>query len=1100
MKLDSVHMERFGTRTGLQLDPLSDKLNVVFGGQGSGKKTVFQFISWMLFGGHDDLGPRPSLNGHRTAGALEVIDGQHRRRRVIRSHDVGQPDQVRVEGVDGVDQYPHRLTQIDRTEFHRVFCFGFDRTVHVDSLLHVARTFEDTVSNDEAPLQRLRELETRIQTLRLSHRNWHLEPLESLIQRRHQVESEISDVEMRRAEHVRQLQAEYEDVAQAVAEKRRQLGMFESVLHRLEAAIDQRRAQLENVAQQAQDVRERWLEARHQQVAEIDYQVQHWRDVLRSIRDRNERLATELSQVQLQPVLPPGTNAAELCVFLRSLGYHADDIERDLLDLDTGTVVGSEDETRNYLHSVLGAALSTMRDDVQRLTGELQRQQQNSLYHQRAGELSSLRRCEAELSSLIDTLNRRRETLSLSFEYEQVGEPLRDGCRNGNLRDSDEPSAKGHLNGTRHPVYDERSLSPMDRHRLADPVLEARLDHLLKRRDLLDERCRDLADAIAAEERRLEGLMDEQDRFDRQRLVTLQDELDRLVQQIRDVEQLGRARDEIAALERQADELRGHLKPNDFLRHASQMLSQLTDGAYLAIHAEDHREVWVEESRGRNCRYRELSHWGRDATYLSLMLALVASYRNRGVALPVMINDVFADTDGRRGVVVLDALAQFADQGHQIIVFTDRESTVQRLQAVHAQTFTLTSPDSLESRYARSESPVSEGYLLDRVVPTRTRSVESVGRAAHHDWVSKWELPRTNQAPLLTEATLLTSVDWLNPQHVDQLRVHTVETVAQLLAVSPRDGERMLERFHVTAATIYQWQSELSLQCFVGLTATDAMLLVACGIDDPEELAFSHVDDLHRRIGDYLVSRDTRNQFGSLARYERSRLTRWIQAAQRANDRRTVHRRPRMADGFTSVSPREPAEHVGLRQHERPRTDLHSLKGKRTVRAPQTPDISKPKSSKSAKPKQETLRFYLEPDDPVVDAPSIGPKTAERFHAIGVKTISELLDVDSASAAQQIGYRRINADLIRDWQLQTTLVCRIPNLRGHDAQILVACDVTTVEALAEMEVDTLLGQVTEFLTTSEGKRVLRNAKSPDLEEVSNWVRWAASSRELVTEK
>ena len=136
----------------------------------------------------------------------------------------------------------------------------------------------------------------------------------------------------------------------------------------------------------------------------------------------------------------------------------------------------------------------------------------------------------------------------------------------------------------------------------------------------------------------------------------------------------------------------------------------------------------------------------------------------------------------------------------------------------------------------------------------------------------------------------------------------------------------------------------------------------------------------------------------------------------------------------------------------------------------------------------------------MVDAPSIGPKTAERFHAIGVKTLAELLDVDSASAAQQIGYRRINADLIRDWQLQTTLVCRIPNLRGHDAQILVACDVTTVEALAEMEVDTLLGQVTEFLTTSEGKRVLRNAKSPDLEEVSNWVRWAASSRELVTEK
>ena len=81
MKLDSVHMERFGTRTGLQLDPLSDKLNVVFGGQGSGKKTVFQFISWMLFGGHDDLGPRPAALVARRAGVLRHRRGTPHRRR-----------------------------------------------------------------------------------------------------------------------------------------------------------------------------------------------------------------------------------------------------------------------------------------------------------------------------------------------------------------------------------------------------------------------------------------------------------------------------------------------------------------------------------------------------------------------------------------------------------------------------------------------------------------------------------------------------------------------------------------------------------------------------------------------------------------------------------------------------------------------------------------------------------------------------------------------------------------------------------------------------------------------------------------------------------
>ncbi|MCA9153103.1 MAG: DUF4332 domain-containing protein, partial [Planctomycetales bacterium] len=78
----------------------------------------------------------------------------------------------------------------------------------------------------------------------------------------------------------------------------------------------------------------------------------------------------------------------------------------------------------------------------------------------------------------------------------------------------------------------------------------------------------------------------------------------------------------------------------------------------------------------------------------------------------------------------------------------------------------------------------------------------------------------------------------------------------------------------------------------------------------------------------------------------------------------------------------------------------------------------------------------------------------------------------------------------------TMLVCRVPNLRGHDAQILEACHVPTPEHLAKMDPKALFAEVKRFIESPEGKRVLRSAKAPDFEEVESWIRWARSAREL----
>lgn len=142
------------------------------------------------------------------------------------------------------------------------------------------------------------------------------------------------------------------------------------------------------------------------------------------------------------------------------------------------------------------------------------------------------------------------------------------------------------------------------------------------------------------------------------------------------------------------------------------------------------------------------------------------------------------------------------------------------------------------------------------------------------------------------------------------------------------------------------------------------------------------------------------------------------------------------------------------------------------------------------------MKFYLELSSPVVDAPSIGQRMAERLGAVGIHTVEQLMAANPDSLATKIANRRVDAKTIRDWQDQARLVCRIPNLRGHDAQLLVACQVTTPESLVGSNPESLLNKVLSFARSNEGQRVLRGGKEPDLAEVQDWIRWARQARNI----
>ena len=152
--------------------------------------------------------------------------------------------------------------------------------------------------------------------------------------------------------------------------------------------------------------------------------------------------------------------------------------------------------------------------------------------------------------------------------------------------------------------------------------------------------------------------------------------------------------------------------------------------------------------------------------------------------------------------------------------------------------------------------------------------------------------------------------------------------------------------------------------------------------------------------------------------------------------------------------------------------------------------------SRESKPSKKNLKFYLNLDDQLEAAPSIGAKTAERFEAIGVLTVEQFLKQTAESMATKLNYKRITSKLIREWQHQARFVCRVPNLRGHDAQLLVGCDITEPETLATMQPQSLLNVILPFAESKEGIRIIRNGKKPDLEEINDWIAWAAEMRSI----
>ncbi len=167
------------------------------------------------------------------------------------------------------------------------------------------------------------------------------------------------------------------------------------------------------------------------------------------------------------------------------------------------------------------------------------------------------------------------------------------------------------------------------------------------------------------------------------------------------------------------------------LREASEYLARLTGGRYLRVWTplEEH-SLRVDDKSGQSLRVEVLSRGTREQLFLSLRLALVGHYARRGLAMPLVLDDVLVNFDADRAARAAAVLRDFAAAGHQLLVFTCHEHVGSIFETLGARVRRLPSNVDLSPAIEPVREPVAKA-IVEPVVnvvsePPRVPIVEPI--------------------------------------------------------------------------------------------------------------------------------------------------------------------------------------------------------------------------------------------------------------------------------------------------------------------------------------------------------------------------------------
>lgn len=554
------------------------------------------------------------------------------------------------------------------------------------------------------------------------------------------------------------------------------------------------------------------------------------------------------------------------------------------------------------------------------------------------------------------------------------------------------------------------------------------------------------------------------------------------------------------------------------LELASKFINRLTDGDCYRLMADSNGTGILAETRqsSRPQGLQQLSRGTRDQVALALRLALIQVRAETTERCPLVLDDVFITSDDERAAAVADLLMEIAADGQQIIFLTCQNDVLDLFRRREATIRTLEDAPVVSMPMPVLAPPMP---IVQAPQPVVQQPVAKLNDQTN--WLFYLEVDNT-----------IEDLCGLSVAELEALRAADVNEVDTLLSVPVEELESRLKQrgYSIARDRIREWrgQAELSTQVPM-LRRSDAELLYASGIQSPVELSRMRPETVYDQVVSFQNSpagQRFRRSGRTIDRQQAINWTRWSQHARSLSEARHSRSRyfVRTTDGFNSpadanrrartgqstVSSRRArisshGDQTSVRQRRprlsssdrRSRDERLARRRQRLARHSSSYRTHSAESSESQSTGRE-LRFFLNRSSDIEAAPSIGPKTAQRLSRVDVYTVDDLLKSDAEIVADKLDNRRINADTIRQWQDQSRLICQVPELRGHDAQILVACGITEPEQLAAKRPVDLLALVGPFSDTSEGERIVRGGSKPDLEEVTDWIHFAQQSRTLTS--
>jgi DNA repair exonuclease SbcCD ATPase subunit len=689
MRILSLALQGMRGWPDVEFDALSAGLNVFTGPPQGGKSTLAAFLAHVLFG-------KPPVGAHAREAGPEgeaTVESHGAPYRLRRYHDGTRNGRLTVAALDGqpVDRetIPRLLSGLSPGLAERYFAATFAAPPAFDS--RAAGDFADAIQS----LSGITSEAGRKANDLAARRDALAQELESRIAGERRASGEL---ENRR----RDIDRRIHDAEQSVAALDLRLRAADSALAETDARLRYRRLEL--------NAELRWHAAddTEPRVTELDTEIAHWRGALADLARREADVRTRLAQVA--PADLTAASFANQRAWTSVARQLAADLEGEVARL--ARAGPSQQCVCQDAHPRLRPIVETLARQINTFETLLETQERAARARAWAGEAEQLARTQTELRKQLEQLlDRRQAIVDEASRY-------RPWLVNS-IRGDDAPPESGHGDAS-------HTFSAADAEQLEQRRLE------------LEQQRFELVEAKRDSQRAIRTLRSDRADLARQRAALLS---------ARSIEHVQR---ELADVQRKLEQATFGGQPDADLGErraaawrASDFLAQLTGGRLVRLELSPAGgPAWAVRETGARVALELLSPAERDQVQLSCMLALAAAAAQRGVALPFLLDEPFAQLDGSSAAALAAVLDGFARQGHQVLVFTSQPAAIERFASLGAAMHDIVHA----RRYRREPAEITAGaerLASDTSAATRDETQKAKQRSSATSRVRR-PVTRTN--------------------------------------------------------------------------------------------------------------------------------------------------------------------------------------------------------------------------------------------------------------------------------------------------------------------------------------------------------------------